>query len=50
VRLTKELRARGVVAELISIPGGKHGFDDQTWSRDIYPQVFDFLKRARVMR
>lgn len=50
VRLTKELRAKGVVAELISIPGGKHGFDDQTWNKEIYPQVFDFLKRARVMR
>lgn len=50
VRLTKELRARGVNAELIGIPGGKHGFDDRTWNTEIYPQVFDFLARVGVLR
>lgn len=50
VRLTKELRARGVTAELISVPGGKHGFEDRVWNDDIYPQVFDFLKRVGVLR
>lgn len=50
VRLTKDLRAKGVDAELISVPGGKHGFDDQTWNEMIYPQVFEFLRRVRVMK
>lgn len=50
VKLTRELRAKGVDAELISIPGGKHGFDDRTWNEVIYPQVFEFLKRVRVLR
>ena len=50
VKLTRELRARGVDAELISIPGGKHGFDDRTWNEVIYPQVFEFLRRVGVLR
>ena len=50
VKLTRELRAKGVDAELISIPGGKHGFDDRTWNEVIYPQVFEFLKRVGVLR
>ncbi|MDZ7638671.1 MAG: alpha/beta hydrolase [Bryobacterales bacterium] len=50
VRLTKELRAKGVNAELISVADGKHGFDDKTWNEDVYPQVFEFLKRVRVLR
>jgi dipeptidyl aminopeptidase/acylaminoacyl peptidase len=50
VRLTRDLRAKGVDAELISVPGGKHGFDDQTWNEMIYPQVFEFLKRVGVMK
>lgn len=49
VKLTRELRAKGVDAELISVPGGKHGFDDKTWNEMIYPQVFEFLKRVKVM-
>jgi acetyl esterase/lipase len=50
VRLTRELREKGVTAELISIPGGKHGFDDQTWNAVILPQVFEFLERQRILR
>lgn len=50
VRLTRALRERGVTAELISVPGGKHGFDDKTWNNDIYPQIFEFLERQRVLR
>ncbi len=50
VRLTKELRAKGVNAEIVSIAGGKHGFDDRTWNEDVYPAVFQFLKRVGVMR
>ncbi len=50
VKLTRELRAKGVDAELISIPGGKHGFDDRTWNDVIYPQVFEFLRRVGVLR
>ncbi len=50
VRLTRQLREKGVTAELISIPGGKHGFDDKTWNEVIYPQVFEFLERQRILR
>lgn len=50
VRLTRLLREKGVTAELISVPGGKHGFDDKTWNEDIYPQIFEFLERQRVLR
>lgn len=50
VRLTRLLREKGVTAELISVPGGKHGFDDRTWNEDIYPQIFEFLERQRVLR
>lgn len=48
VRLTRELRGKGVNAELVSIDGGGHGFDEKTWSEVIYPQVFEFLRRLRV--
>jgi len=50
VRLTRLLREKGVTAELVSVPGGKHGFDDRTWNKDIYPQIFEFLERQRVLR
>ncbi|MCW5966854.1 MAG: alpha/beta hydrolase [Bryobacterales bacterium] len=50
VRLTRLLREKGVTAELISVPGGKHGFDDKTWNEDVYPQIFEFLERQRVLR
>lgn len=50
VRLTRLLREKGVTAELISIPGGKHGFDDRTWNEELYPQIFEFLERQRVLR
>lgn len=50
VRLTRTLRNFGVTAELISVPGGKHGFEDNVWSENVYPQVFEFLERQRVIR
>lgn len=50
VRLTRILREHGVTAELISVPGGKHGFEDSTWNEDIYPHVFEFLERQRILR
>jgi acetyl esterase/lipase len=46
-RLTKELKAAGVDTELITIPGGKHGFEppemDKAW-----PQLFKWLKRRKI--
>jgi acetyl esterase/lipase len=50
VRLTRTLREFGVDAELISIPGGKHGFDDAVWNQEIYPQIFEFLERQRILK
>lgn len=50
VRLTRTLREFGVDAELISVPGGEHGFDDAVWNKEIYPQIFEFLERQGVLK
>lgn len=50
VRLTRELRAKGVNAELIGIDGGGHGFEEKTWNDVIYPRVFEFLRRLGVVK
>jgi acetyl esterase/lipase len=49
VKLTRALRRVGVDAELISVPGGGHGFSKEEWSR-LLPQVFEFLARRGIMR
>lgn len=48
VKLTKALQAAGVKAELITVPGGKHGFPKEKLD-ELYPQIFAFLKTAGVM-
>lgn len=50
VRLTRSLRRVGVTAELLSIPGAKHGFEEAVWHNEVYPQVFEFLTRQKVLR
>src|SRR5579864_239362 len=50
VKLTKALRDAGDDAELVSVPGGKHGFpkakEDEIYEHDIWP----FLKKHGILR
>jgi acetyl esterase/lipase len=50
VRLTRALRNHGVTAELLSVPGGGHDFESAVWKTKVYPQIFEFLERQRVLR
>jgi acetyl esterase/lipase len=43
-RLTSALRAQGVDAELIVVPGAGHGFSRGQWSL-LHEQIFAFLRR-----
>ena len=49
VALTKALEAAGVTTQLVTVPGGRHGFPketvDQVYERDIWP----FLRKAGVI-
>ena len=47
--LTKALRDAGVEAELITVPGGKHGFPQDTMDK-LYPQIFEFLKSRKILK
>ena len=47
VRLTKELKAAGDQAELITVPGGKHGFPPEEMSK-LWPQIFKWLKKHKI--
>ena len=47
VRLTKELKAVGNQAELITVPGGQHGFPPEEMSR-LWPQIFKWLKKHKI--
>jgi acetyl esterase/lipase len=47
VRLTKELKAAGDQAELITVPGGEHGFPPKEMSR-LWPQIFKWLKKHKI--
>jgi len=49
IKLTKALRDVGVDAQLISVPGGKHGFSKEEWDR-VLPQIFTFLERRGILR
>jgi acetyl esterase/lipase len=46
-RLTKELKAAGNQAELITVPGGQHGFPPEEMSR-LWPQIFKWLKKHKI--
>jgi acetyl esterase/lipase len=47
VRLTRELKAAGNQAELITIPGGQHGFPPEEMSK-LWPQIFKWLKKHKI--
>jgi len=47
VRLTKELKAAGDHAELITVPGGKHGFPPEEMIK-LWPQIFKWLKKEKI--
>ncbi len=47
VRLTKELKAAGDQAELITVPRGQHGFPPEEMS-NLWPQIFKWLKKHKI--
>jgi len=47
VNLTKAIRSAGGDAELITVPGGKHGFTSQEMDA-LWPQIFKWLKRHKL--
>jgi acetyl esterase/lipase len=47
VRLTKELKAAGDQAELITVQGGLHGFPPEEMS-NLWPQIFKWLKKHKI--
>ena len=49
VRLTKALKDVGVDAQLITVPGGKHGFSKEEWA-ELYPQIFSWLNSHGILR
>lgn len=48
-RLTDALRAAGAEAELVIVPGAKHGFSPEQWP-GVHAQIFAFLKQRGVLR
>jgi acetyl esterase/lipase len=47
VRLTKELKTAGDQAELITVPGGQHGFPPEEMSK-LWTQIFKWLKKHKI--
>jgi acetyl esterase/lipase len=47
VRLTKALRAASNDTELITVPGGQHGFEPPEMQK-VWPQVFKWLKKHKI--
>jgi acetyl esterase/lipase len=47
VGLTKELKATGDQTQLITVPGGKHGFSAEEMSK-LWPQIFKWLKKYKI--
>jgi len=48
VRLTKALKAAGDDTDLITIPGGKHGFTPDEMAQ-LWPQIFKWLKKHKIV-
>ena len=46
-RLTKALKSAGDDAELISVPGGQHGFTADEMAK-LWPQIFRWLKKHKI--
>jgi acetyl esterase/lipase len=49
VKLTRVLREAGADAEMIPVRGGGHGFTDERLN-ELFPQIFEFLKRREILR
>jgi acetyl esterase/lipase len=49
VNLTKAIRSAGGDAELITVPGGKHGFTPQEMDA-LWPQIFKWLTKHKVSK
>jgi len=47
VNLTKAIRSAGGDAELITVPGGKHGFTPQQMD-ELWPRIFKWLKKRKL--
>lgn len=47
VRLTNALKQAGAKTELITVPGGKHGFTPAEMN-DLWPQIFKFLHKNKL--
>jgi len=47
VRLTKELKTAGDQADLITVPGGQHGFPPEEMNK-LWPQIFKWLKKHKI--
>ncbi len=47
VRLQAALKQAGAKGEVITVPGGKHGFTDQEMAV-VWPQIFRWLKKIKV--
>jgi len=47
VTLIKALRASGDAAELITVPGGQHGFTPKEMN-DLWPQIFRWAKKHKI--
>ncbi len=47
VRLTKALKAVGADVELITVPGGDHGFEPAEMNK-LWPQIFKWLKKRKI--
>jgi acetyl esterase/lipase len=47
VNLMKAIKSAGGDAELITVPGGKHGFSPQEMD-ELWPQIFKWLKKHKI--
>jgi acetyl esterase/lipase len=47
VRLINALKAAGDDAELITVPGGQHGFTPEEMNK-LWPQIFKWLKKRKI--
>jgi len=47
VRLTRELKAAGDHAELITVPAGQHGFPPDEMNQ-LWPRIFKWLKKHKI--
>ncbi len=48
-RLTNKLREAGADAELISVRGGKHGGFGEEKMKELYEDIFRFLRKRKIM-